>query len=194
MKKIGVGLITFFILLGMSLTVVRAEGFSVDLSADKSKIQAGDTVVLTASLHDIDIGTDGMDLLLANLSYDTNVFETITQEDIQTVGQWGGLLYNANKNKLILERQTPSKNNEDFLQIKMHVKKEVQEKQTTIHLVEPQSTNGNSDISGTEGSITLKVQKTGMNVWGVVGIVLVILLAGDGIGYGIYRKKRKEVA
>ncbi len=194
MKKIGVGLITFFILLGMSLTVVRAEGFSVDLSADKSKIQAGDTVVLTASLHDIDIGTDGMDLLLANLSYDTNVFETITQEDIQTVGQWGGLLYNANKNKLILERQTPSKNNEDFLQIKMHVKKEVQEKQTTIHLVEPQSTNGNSDISGTEGSITLKVQKTGMNVWGVVGIVLVILLAGAGIGYGIYRKKRKEVA
>ena len=194
MKKIGVGLITFFILLGMSLTVVRAEGFSVDLSADKSKIQAGDTVVLTASLHDIDIGTDGMDLLLANLSYDTNVFETITQEDIQTVGQWGGLLYNANKNKLILERQTPSKNNEDFLQIKMHVKKEVQEKQTTIHLVEPQSTNGNSDISGTEGSITLKVQKTGMKVWGVVGIVLVILLAGAGIGYGIYRKKRKEVA
>lgn len=194
MKKIGVGLITFFILLGMSLTVVRAEGFSVDLSADKSKIQAGDTVVLTASLHDIDIGTDGMDLLLANFSYDTNVFETITQEDIQTVGQWGGLLYNANKNKLILERQTPSKNNEDFLQIKMHVKKEVQEKQTTIHLVEPQSTNGNSDISGTEGSITLKVQKTGMNVWGVVGIVLVILLAGAGIGYGIYRKKRKEVA
>ena len=194
MKKIGVGLITFFILLGMSLTVVRAEGFSVDLSADKSKIQAGDTVVLTASLHDIDIGTYGMDLLLANLSYDTNVFETITQEDIQTVGQWGGLLYNANKNKLILERQTPSKNNEDFLQIKMHVKKEVQEKQTTIHLVEPQSTNGNSDISGTEGSITLKVQKTGMNVWGVVGIVLVILLAGAGIGYGIYRKKRKEVA
>ncbi len=178
----------------MSLTVVRAEGFSIDLSADKSKIQAGDTVVLTASLHDIDIGTDGMDLLLANLSYDTNVFETVTQEDIQTVGKWGGLLYNASKNKLILERQTPSKDNEDFLQIKMHVKKEVQEKQTTIQLVEPQSTNGNSDISGTEGSITLKVQKTGMNVLVVVGIVLVILLAGAGIGYGIYRKKRKEVA
>ena len=194
MKKIGVGLITFFVLLGMCLTVVRAEGFSIDLSVDKNKIQAGDTVVLTVSLHDIDIGADGIDLLLANLSYDTSVFETVTQEDMQTVGQWGGLLYNANKNKLILERQTPSKNNEDFLQIKMHVKKDVQEKQTTIQLVEPQSTNGNSDISGTEGSITLKIQKTGMNVWVVVGIVLVILLAGAGIGYGIYRKKRKEVA
>ena len=78
MRKIFISLTTFCLIMFVSLNIVNASGFEMKLESDKDIVKPGETIVLTASIQNIDTPNEGIDLLLASISYDNNVFDVNT--------------------------------------------------------------------------------------------------------------------
>ena len=159
MRKLFVSLFTFILTIFIYMNVVNASGFEMNIESDNNIIKSGETIVLTVSINNIETDNEGIDLLLASISYDNNVFENVEENDIKALGQWGGLLFNPNNNKLIIERNSQTKSNEEVFQISLKAKDNIDVESTKISINQAQSTDGNQDIEGLDGNIELKTQK-----------------------------------
>lgn len=190
MKKLFASLITFILTIFIYMNSVNASGFEMKVESDKDIIKPGETIVLTASIQNIDTTNDGIDLLLASISYDNSVFENIEANDVKAVGQWGGLLFNPENNKLILERNSQTKENESVFQITLKAKDDIEVESSTISIEQAQSTDGNQDIDGIDGKIELKTQKYYNKLNIVITIIVVIIMVLAITGVIIYKKRK----
>ena len=191
MKKLFVSLFTFMFAIFISISTVNASSFEMKVESDKNIIKPGETIVLTVSIQNVNFDNDGIDLLLTNISYDNNVFENITQENIKAVGEWGGLLFNSSNNKLIIERNSQTKSNEEVFQISLKAKDKIEVESSTISIEQSQSTDGNQDINGIDGKIELKTQKYYNKFYIIAVIVVLVIIILTIIGIVIYKKKRE---
>lgn len=191
MKKLFVSLFTFMFAIFISISIVNASSFEMKVESDKNIIKPGETIVLTVSIQNVNFDNDGIDLLLTNISYDNNVFENITQENIKAVGEWGGLLFNSSNNKLIIERNSQTKSNEEVFQISLKAKDKIEVESSTISIEQSQSTDGNQDINGIDGKIELKTQKYYNKFYIIAVIVVLVIIILTIIGIVIYKKKRE---
>lgn len=191
MKKLFVSLFTFMFAIFISISIVNASSFEMKVESDKNVIKPGETIVLTVSIQNVNFDNDGIDLLLTNISYDNNVFENITQENIKAVGEWGGLLFNSSNNKLIIERNSQTKSNEEVFQISLKAKDNIEVESSTISIEQSQSTDGNQDINGIDGKIELKTQKYYNKFYIIAVIVVLVIIILTIIGIVIYKKKRE---
>ena len=192
MRKLFIGFITFIITMLFTLSIVNASGFEMKLESDKDIVRSGETIVLTASIQNIDMPNDGIDLLLASISYDNNVFENIEASNIKAVGEWGGLLFNPDNNKLILERNSQTKENESVFQITLKAKDDIKVESTNISISQAQSTDGNQDIDGIDGHLELKTQKYYNKFIFIVTIIIVVIIILS-IAVFLFTKREKEV-
>lgn len=190
MKKVFVSLFTFIITIFIYMNCVNASSFEMKVNADKDIINPGETIVLTVGISNIEMDNEGIDLLLTNISYDNNVFENIDENDIKALGQWGGLLFNSNNNKLIIERNIQTKSDEEVFQISLKAKDNIEVESTKISIKQSQSTDGNKDIDGIDANLELKTKKyyDKFYIIGAIAIIVVIILAI--IGIIIYKKKK----
>lgn len=190
MRKLFVSLFTFILTIFIYMNVVNASGFEMKIESDKNIIKPGETIVLTVSINNIETDNEGIDLLLASISYDNNVFENVGENDIKTLGQWGGLLFNPNNNKLIIERNSQTKSNEEVFQISLKAKDNIEVESSTISINQAQSTDGNQDIDGVDGNIELKTQKYYNKLNNIVTIIVVVIMVLAITGVIIYKKKK----
>ena len=72
-------LLTVLLIMMCIVGTVNAASITMELNSN-SKLVAGDTVVVTLRIKNIDAG-DGVDAISGNLVYDANVFETITDDN-----------------------------------------------------------------------------------------------------------------
>lgn len=79
-----------FIIITSLLMPVKAEGatFKSELSASKKTIKPGDTVEVTVSVKDIDMGENGINTLEGTISYDKDIFEQVKSSDIKSANNW----------------------------------------------------------------------------------------------------------
>ena len=73
MKKLFVSLTTFILTIFIYMNIVNANGFEMKIESDKDIIKPGETILLTVSINNIETDNEGIDLLLASISYDNNV-------------------------------------------------------------------------------------------------------------------------
>lgn len=189
-RLLFVGFITFIVTMLITLSIVNASGFEMKLESDKDIVKSGETIILTASIQNIDMTNDGIDLLLASISYDNNVFENIETSDVKAVGQWGGLLFNPDNNKLILERNSQTKENESVFQITLKAKDNIKVESTNISISQAQSTDGNQDIDGIDGHLELKTQNYYNKFIFIVTIIIVLIIILAIAGFIIYKKRK----
>lgn len=190
MRKLFVSLFTFILTIFIYMNVVNASGFEMNIESDNNIIKSGETIVLTVSINNIETDNEGIDLLLASISYDNNVFENVEENDIKALGQWGGLLFNPNNNKLIIERNSQTKSNEEVFQISLKAKDNIDVESTKISINQAQSTDGNQDIDGVDGNIELKTQKYYNKLNNIVTIIVVVIMVLAITGVIIYKKKK----
>ena len=84
MKKTIKVILVLLLFLAILTCKVYAEDEDVcklSISADKTKLSAGDTVTLTIKLSDIDESTDGIINLVGEFEFDQDVFEIVYIED-----------------------------------------------------------------------------------------------------------------
>ena len=190
MRKLFVSLFTFILTIFIYMNIVNANGFEMKIESDKDIIKPGETILLTVSINNIETDNEGIDLLLASISYDNNVFENVEENDIKALGQWGGLLFNPNNNKLIIERNSQTKENESMFQITLKAKDNIDVESTKISINQAQSTDGNQDIEGLDGNIELKTQKYYNKLNIIVTIIVVIIMVLVITGVIIYKKRK----
>lgn len=88
-KKILILGIIFMIICSFLMTVKAEEAtFKSELSASKKTIKPGDTVDITLSVKDINVGENGINTLEGTISYDKDIFEQVKSSDIKSANNW----------------------------------------------------------------------------------------------------------
>ena len=158
MKKIGRSLafiLTLTVLLcSFAISAIAEESPKAMLSVSQNELKPNDEFVLSVSLDTSDI-----DLLAytARLSYDKNVFETVSVNSFEEKDNWSDITYNAGNQKFVLINKSGTLESSEMLQITMRVKDNAAPGKTSIMLQEITASNGNGVIEIDEASVEVLV-------------------------------------
>ncbi len=122
----------FLIILFLSMVILPINGKAqnkVVINADKTDLQAGDEITITAKLE----SDKKLYALLATLSYDENVFDAIDSQSFKSSEAWGDVIYNEKNQKFGLINKT-GEILDDLLQVTLKVKKDASVGNTKIIL------------------------------------------------------------
>ena len=124
MKKVLVGILIIIMVMAVLVHPTKAANdFTIKMSVDKTTISAGDTIVVTFKLADVDI-TEGVSVIEGKLEYDSNVFDKVLQADITSKTGWGAVTYNETEGKFVVERAAGDaiKVDNDIMSVTLRVK------------------------------------------------------------------------
>ena len=124
MKKnfLVLSLIMILIVTFAASTVFAANySFTASMTANNSKVTAGSEVLITVKLSNLDVGETGINSFSAYLSYDTDMFETLTDSSIDGCNGWVAN-YTPGTGKVSLVRPTLLKTDEEIMQISLKTK------------------------------------------------------------------------
>lgn len=139
-------------------TISNAASVGMSLSSN-SKLKAGDTVIVTMSLGNIDAG-NGIDTITAELNYDKNVFETVETSNLIASNSWTPT-YASSTNMLTVLKNSKVTKGETVLTITLKVKSTLSVKSTTVTLKDivvsggRVQDGGTGDISVNNASVTI---------------------------------------
>lgn len=167
-KYIGI-IIIICIFLFCFFSVVNANSFKLLATPNKTTLKPGDEVEITLKLADIDIGTNGINAVEAKLVYNENIFETVTQNDIKSMNNWG-ITYNgentAQKGKILgIILSTGVKNDQEIATIKLKVKSNItsnaKTKETNINITNIITNDGSKLIYEEDKEIPITIEFDG---------------------------------
>ena len=121
-KFLILSLIMMLIITLLSVTATAATySFTVSMTANNSRVTAGSEVLITVKLSNLNVGENGINSFSAYLSYDTNVFETLTDSSVDGISGWVPN-YTTGTGKVSLYRPTFLKTDEEIMQISLKTK------------------------------------------------------------------------
>ena len=144
-------------------TIVSAEGenYSVGMSlTSNSKLNPGDTVTISVNLTSVNAG-NGIDTIEADLSYDTNVFEALTESDFQANNNWRPS-YAETTNRITIQKNSKVTSAGTVMTFSLKVKSSISVDSTTIKLSNiivsggRNTDNGTGDIIVDNAGVTIK--------------------------------------
>ena len=121
-KFLILSLVMILVITLMAAAVSAANySFTVSMTANNSRVAAGSEVLITVKLSNLDVGDTGINSFSAYLSYDTDVFETLTDSSIDGCNGWVPS-YTPGTGKVSLMRPTLLKSDEEIMQISLKTK------------------------------------------------------------------------
>lgn len=174
MKKIKELLILniIFMLVLILVVPVKANGlsFKSEVSTNKKTIQAGDTVDITVSIKDINMGDKGINVLEGTISYDKDIFEQVKSSDIKSANNWSTTFNDEGEaldgKFLAATLGNGIKEDIQMFTVTFKTKKDIDETTTTkIDFKDLTSNDGTNLVnSGTKSiDIKIEVEKTNTN-------------------------------
>lgn len=164
-KKCIILLLIMTIIIGINCTVKSESGdsYSVKMNADKTTLKTGDTVTISLKLDNIKIesGEKGLGSYEGSIKYDKNIFE-----DLKMTGnsEWDTPFQNEGRftasrtdGKCVSETQ-------EIAKITLKVKSNAKEGNTKIEIKDFSASNAVENISTTDTSVTVKIEKENNNV------------------------------
>lgn len=112
----------------LTVTVFGAEtkySFNVSMTANNSKVKAGDEVLITVKVSNLEVGENGINSFSAYLSYDNDVFEQPTESNIDGIDGWKPN-YTVGTTKIQLYRERFLKTDGEIMQISLKTKEGLQ--------------------------------------------------------------------
>ena len=130
--------------------------FAVELIANKTKLNRGDTVEVSVKIKDLtDVG-EGINAFMGTLEYDTNVFETVTKADMKAQNGWDTPEYNEENGKVITVKGDYITEEEVIFTINLKVKDDATFGETILGFKEPEAANDN-DYIGESFELNLEI-------------------------------------
>lgn len=143
-KLIVTTLIVAFVLIFS--TIVSAYSVSMILSSS-SKLKEGSTVTVDIKLSNVDAG-EGIDSIVAELEYDKNVFEVLSESSISAGDGWT-VNYAPSTNMMTLTKQSKTTSAETVATITFKVKAAISADSTTVTLKDITASGGRVQDNGT---------------------------------------------
>lgn len=163
-------IILFTILGNLTISYAESEGtFKANLSTSKTILKAGEEVIVTIGVSDINMGTNGINTLEGKISYDTSIFETISSNSIQSLNNWT-TTYNdesssLNGKFLAVNLSSGTKENTSIFSVIFKVKLTITEsKDTQIEFKDITSNDGTNLVKIGNTSIILKINDESSNI------------------------------
>ena len=120
-KFLKTALVVFMLTITIT-NIVRAISFTVTLTPSSTTVKEEDTVIVVLKITNIDAGSsEGFSEVTGTLTYDTSVFEAITQSDFERLNNWKPV-YDATTNKLTLTSTIAAKTDTSICQITFNTK------------------------------------------------------------------------
>ncbi len=170
-KKILIVILMIGCIIGGMIGTVKADTsttFKANLTANKTSIKTGEEITVTIGVSDINMGENGINTLEGKINYDTNIFEAITSNSIQSLNNWT-TTYNdesstLNGKFLAVNLSSGTKENTQIFSVKFKVKETVtEEKNTKIEFKEITSNDGTNLVNVGDKAVTIKINSENSN-------------------------------
>ena len=160
-KKIYVVFLMIIMLINILAISVSALSFSTTMTPSNTKIEAGTEVVVSVKLSSLEVGENGINIFTATLGYDTNVFETLTDTNIEGSNDWQSA-YNSGTGKITLTKTSYVKSDQEIMQITLKVKSDVEDgTKGSVELSNVRASTPDDEIGGSNISTTITVGSAG---------------------------------
>lgn len=156
MKKILCSILTIILLLCALTTSVSALSFTPIITASKQTVPEQQEFTVVVKVSNLDVGTNGINALSGTISYDTTVFESITESSFEGLNSWQ-VKYNESTKEIQALKQSFVKQEETVFQIALKTKAGVTGKEGTVSFTKVTASNSESKISANDVSTTIKV-------------------------------------
>ncbi|MBR2289968.1 MAG: hypothetical protein IJ867_05085 [Clostridia bacterium] len=120
-KKFLILSLVVLLILSLLSVVTEAYSFAPTMTAKPTRVSAGDEVLVTVRLSNMNVPENGISSFSAYLSYDTEFFETLTDSSIDGMNGWIPN-YTTGTGKVSLYKRTFLKTDEDIMQITLKTK------------------------------------------------------------------------
>ena len=184
-RKMGVLIFVIVMIVGIS-NYSQESSFNLDISADKTEIEAGEETEINVKLTNIDMGEKGINVVEGTLEYDKDFIENIQLEGIN---EWKKIYNDEDgklKGKFLLDKMSEGiKEEESIGTIKLKIKEDAKQGETQIKIKDIKSNDGENLVDTEDKVITLKISntnqekdnaKTGDNILLVVGILIAVIM------------------
>ena len=139
---------------------VMANSFNMVVTPNTKTLKAGETVTVTIGLANIDAGELGINTVETQISYDSDVFETVTQDEVKSANNWS-LTYKGESNggKIlgVILASGVKENQESIGTITLRVKASTTKKETTIKFTNVTTNDGTTLITDSDKEIKLQI-------------------------------------
>lgn len=153
-------MIVMLIMTFLSTVVIAATTnytFIVSMNAKNSRVTAGSEVLITVKLSNLNVGENGINSFSAYLSYDTDVFEVLTESSVDGCNGWVAS-YNAGTGKVSLYKPTFLTSDEEVMQISLKTKADLSDgTHGEVKLSMPIVSNSNDEIAGSAVSTNITI-------------------------------------
>ena len=191
-KKVSCFILLLVLSLAVGITSVYAADLGIQLTGSKDTIKPGETITLQVSLKDIEKMSTGVNVFLATIDYDKNVFEQLKEDDIKTLNNWSGMMYNEDNGKIIVENYNFDEEEKAMFEVLLKAKTETKEKQGSISIKGAESSMGITAMKADEASLVVKVQNNNTMLIIIIGSILILAIGVGMVIYFILKKKKGE--
>ena len=101
------------------LLTVELQAYTVELVESQTEITAGDKIVMSVNLEDLE---EKIDTYQGTLVYSKSYFNSVTESCFALKNGWNGLVYNAENGIFVVERSTKTDASEEILTITLEAK------------------------------------------------------------------------
>jgi hypothetical protein len=146
------------------LTVsVSALSFTTSMTASNQKVTAATEVVVTVKISNLDVGDNGLNSFTANLYYDSDVFESLTDSSVEGLNGWKAA-YSSGTGKMTLQKSSFVKSDEEIVQISLKTKSGLSDNtQGEVKLSQIIASNSVDEISANSVSTTITISSASTN-------------------------------
>lgn len=159
MKKKLFSIILMIVIVALMAIPASALSFTATMTPSATTVQESTEFTITVKVSNLDVGTNGINLLSGYLKYDTEVFETISESSIEGLNSWSAN-FDATTGKISLTKNTFVTSTQEVFQITLKTKTGINGKSGTISYSNIIASNSESDISATDISTSIKIGST----------------------------------
>lgn len=166
-KKIISILLIMMILIATICQVVNALSFTVTMEHKENAVPESTEFAVTIKVSNLDVGDNGINTLSGVLKYDTDIFETINDSNIEGLNRWVPT-YDFSTGEIKLTKNTYVSSSQEVLKISFKTKSGVTGKTGTISLSNIVGSDTENDIVASDISTTITVGENADNNINVV--------------------------
>lgn len=158
-RKFYIVLLFMILIIGLLTVKVSALSFTATMSSSNVTVDAASEVVITVKISNLDVGDNGINSFSAYLSYDTDVFETLTKSSIDGLNGWMPA-FAPGTGRVTLEKSQFVNSDEEIMQISLKTKSGLENgTQGLVKLTRIVASNSADEISASDVSTTITIGK-----------------------------------
>ena len=140
----------------LMVQIVNASSLTVTMKQSSSSVQEATEFTVKVSVSNLDVGDNGINSLSGKLTYDADVFETISESSIEGLNKWNAEFDDAT-GVIKLTKNTFVKTSQEVFQIVFKTKSGVSGKSGAISFADIVALNSEEEISASPVSVSISV-------------------------------------